>query len=127
MIAEDEFVLGHNSNRSENEPYGNDNIDLPYQNAYSEVIKIMNQWKKETKDIIDGHKRFFLSLHDCKAVSVMGMSYNDIDLPYLKKISTSVASNCRWILYYYSVSDLNNAKEVANKLGLKNYSTKKFE
>lgn len=126
MVTEDEFVLGHNSNRDENDPYGNDDILFPYQEAYSEVIKIMNQWKKLTENIIDSHKLFFQSLHDCKSVSVMGMSYNDIDLPYLRKVSTSVAPNCKWILYYYSKSDCENAEKVANTLGLKNYCKKKF-
>ncbi|MBP5456066.1 MAG: bacteriophage abortive infection AbiH family protein [Paludibacteraceae bacterium] len=123
----DEFVLGHNNNRDENDPYEKADTLLPYQNAHSEVIRIMNQWKKATECIIGSHKHFFQSLHICKAVSVIGLSYNDIDLPYLREISTSVASNCKWILYYYSESDYENAENVANTLGLKDYCLKKFE
>ncbi|WP_176969583.1 bacteriophage abortive infection AbiH family protein [Segatella bryantii] len=127
MVVGDEFVLGHNSNRDTNEPYGNDDILFPYQNAYNEVIEIMNRWKKATDSIIDSNKQFFQSLHVCKAVSVMGVSYNGIDLPYLREISTSVAPNCKWILYYYSKNDYENAENVANILGLKDYCLKKFE
>ena len=123
----DELVIGHGNPRDINEPFEDEEELLPYQNAYSEVIGIMNQWTKNPKSIIIRNKRFFQSLKNCKAVCVMGLSYNDIDLPYLKEVASSVSKDCKWWLYYYSDKDLAKAKDVAKTLGLNDYRFKHFE
>ena len=47
-----EFVIGHGESRNENEPFLNEEILLPYQNAYSEVIRTMNEWCKNPIRIV---------------------------------------------------------------------------
>lgn len=127
VVKDDEFVIGHNYYRDVNEPYGNDEKFLPYQNAYSEVIGIMNEWVKDPESIMIQHKSFFVSLNKCKAVCVMGLSYNDIDMPYLQKVVASVAADCKWYLYYYSKKDMVKAENAALSLGLKDYCLRQFE
>lgn len=123
----EEFVLGHGNSRDVNEPYGDEGQLLPYQNAYSAVIEVMNQWLKNPKGIIERHKDFFKSLSNCKAVSVMGLSYNDIDMPYLKEVAANVAQGAKWWLYYYSDKDYKRAMAAAGALGLKDYCLKRFD
>lgn len=123
----DEFVFGHDNHRDEEVPLLDDSILLPYQNAYSSVIRIMNEWKKSPKNLIEKNKAFFQSLNTCKGVCIMGLSYNGIDMPYLDEIVTNVAPNCKWLLFYHSEGDKNRAEAFAKDKGLLNYLIKKFE
>ena len=123
----DELVIGHGNHRDINAPYGDDEILYPYQNAYSEVIEIMNHWVKATDSIIFQNRLFFQSLHNCKAVYIMGLSYSDIDMPYLRQVLVSVNPDCLWLFYYYTPKDYQRANETAIELGLKNYRIKRFE
>lgn len=127
LIPGDVFVIGHNNVRDEDAPLRNEDILLPYQNAYSEVKRIMNAWAKDTEAIIKRNEAFFLSLKTTKVVCVMGLSYNDIDMPYLKKVASSVADGCKWWLYYFSRKDYERAASVAVELGINNYCLKLFE
>lgn len=127
LVKGDEFVIGHNWYRDASEPYGDDGQLLSYQNAYSEVIEIMNQWTKHPESIIASNKQFFRSLNNIKAVCVMGLSYNDIDMPYLKEVVTSVAPDCKWWLYYYSEDDMKMAEVAAVEMGLRDYCLRRFE
>lgn len=123
----DEFVIGHGESRNENEPFLNDEILLPYQNAYSEVIKTMNEWHKKPESIIKKNEAFFKSLTTCQGVCVMGLSYSEIDLPYLIEITKRVKPNCEWHLYYYREADRKNAETFAENQGLLNYTINLFE
>lgn len=123
----DELVIGHGESRNENEPFLNEDILLPYQNAYSEVIRTMNEWRKNPESIIKNNNVFFKSLVTCKGVCVMGLSYSEIDMPYLQAVANCVAPDCKWILKYFSGNDLKKAEIAAGVLGLKGYSINRFE
>lgn len=122
-----EFVIGHSHHRDVNEPFGDEGKLLPYQNAYSSVIGIMNEWNKGVEGIISSNQLFFGSLCDCKGVCVIGISYNDIDMPYLKAVSESVTPDAKWVLNYYSERDKENALKTVKILGLTDYAVKQFE
>lgn len=123
----DEFVLGHGNYRDEEAPLLDEIILLPYQNAYSSVIRIMNVWKKSPKNFIEKNRAFFQSLSACKGVCIMGLSYNSIDVPYLDEIAANVAPDCKWLLYYYSEEDKKRAEEFAKDKGLVGYMIKRFD
>jgi hypothetical protein len=127
MVKGDVFVIGHGNPKEVNEPFADESLLLPYQNAYSEIISIMNEWTKHPKAIIREHKDFFDSLNSCKGVCVMGLSYNDIDMPYLKEVAASVAPDCKWWLYYYSKDDMKKAEAAAAEMGLRDYCLRRFE
>ena len=116
LEKESTFIIGHGNYRDSSEPYGNDELLFPYQNANSEVIKIMNNWTKNQGIIIEHHKPFFMSLAKCKDVRIMGLSYNDIDLPYIKEVADSVSLDCKWWLYYYNPKDFIKAEETARRI-----------
>lgn len=123
----DEFILGHGNFRNEISPLLDERIELPYQNAYSEVIKIMNGWRKSPKQLIEKNNDFFQSLRTCVGVCVLGLSYNEIDMPYLDEVVDMVDSNCEWLLYFYSEEDKQRATAFANNKGLVNFRLLKFE
>lgn len=122
----DEFILGHGNIRDEEAPLMDGSIEFPYQNAYSEVIKIMNGWKKTPQQFIEKNSGFFQSLKTCKGVCVMGLSYSVIDLPYLDEVASIVAPNCNWLLYYYSDEDKQRATTFAYDKRLVNYKLLKL-
>lgn len=122
-----EFVIGHGNHRDEEAPLLDDGIMLPYQNAYSEVIKIMNVWRKNPQRFIRENKDFFQSLNTCKGVCVIGLSYSGIDMPYLDEVAATVDSNCKWLLCYYSDEDKKRAETFAQKKVLLNYTLRKLE
>lgn len=123
----DSFVIGHGGSRGVNEPFEDESLLLPYQNAYSSVIRIMNGWTKDVEGIIKEKQPFFDGLNECKGVSVMGLSYNDIDMPYLQVIATMVRPDSKWLLYYYTEEDYKNALRAASLLGLSDYKILLFE
>lgn len=127
LVAGDEFVIGHGTLRDSEEPFLDDAHLLPYQNAFSSVIEIMNEWRKDPEHQIKKNETFFKSLSTIKGVCVLGVSYSSIDKPYLEAVAQSVASDCKWILKYFSDNDLMNAENTANELGLKDCTFTRFE
>jgi hypothetical protein len=127
LILGDEFVIGHCNDRNVDAPLRNEEILLPYQNAYSEVIRIMNEWKKDSEYLIKKNEAFFHSLRTTRAVCVMGLSYSEVDMPYLQKVADSVAVDCKWWLYYYNDDDRLRADKMAVMLGLNDYCLRQFE
>lgn len=127
LVPKDEFIIGHGNHRNPNDPFSDDDLLLPYQNAFKEVIETMNKWRKNPTQIIAAHKSFFHSLNSCKGVCVIGLSYNPIDMPYLEQVAASVAPDCLWVLNYYSNTDHSKAEYAAKKLGLNNYNVTRFE
>ena len=59
---------------------------------------------KNVKDIIYLHEDKFSQYSDIKHFVVMGFSFNDIDMPYIKKIIevNKNISDADWTLYWYS-------------------------
>lgn len=127
LAPNNEFIIGHGNDRDAKDPYKDDSLLLPYQNAYSSVIGIMNKWRKDPQSIIASHKDFFTLLNGIKGVCVKGISYSDIDMPYLKEVAVNVAEGCRWVLNYYNDEDMAKAKNAAIELGLNNYSLVRFD
>lgn len=127
LIHGDKYEIGHGVGRDGNEPLRNEELLLPYQNAYSEVIRIMNTWKKDPECHIKNNEAFFQSLKTVQAVIIMGLSYNKIDMPYFKKVASSVPAGCKWCLYYFTNKDCDRAIIAASELGIKNFILKSFE
>lgn len=127
LLSDCEFVIGHNNGRDKEEPLLNEEILLPYQNAYSEVIGIMNEWKKDSEYLIKKNEAFFHSLKTTKAVCVMGLSYSEIDKPYLNEIAKTVPQDCKWLLYYYTEDDRLRAELFAKEKALQDFTIMLFD
>ena len=119
IVPGDEYIIGHGNYRDPENPFLDESVLLPYQNAYSEVVTIMNGWKKEPQKNIRNHDEFFKTLNKCKGICIFGFSYNSIDMPYLEEIVKNVDKNCRWVLTYYN----DNDRALADKFAKDNMIT----
>lgn len=86
--------------------------------AENAVCAFYDKMRKNTEEIIQNHSDFFRGLSDTDEITVLGHSYNDIDLPYFRKIAKSVGKKTKWTLYYYSDNDKINAKKTMTDIGI---------
>lgn len=86
--------------------------------AENAVLTFYDKMRKKTEDVIQQHSSFFKSISEVDEVLILGHSYNEIDLPYYEKIAESVDKKARWILYYYSEKDKENAEKVMRQIGV---------
>lgn len=132
----EELIFGHGK-KSENfnvkeALYGNENAFLSedeYGNiessevgheqfAESAVCVFYDKMRKHTEDIIQNNSSFFKNLSEIDEIVVLGHSYNEIDLPYFKRIAESVNEKTKWILYYYSEEDKDNADKIMREINI---------
>lgn len=75
---------------------------------------------KDTEKIITNNEGFFSSLSDIESVVCLGLSFGDVDIPYLKRIEKSVRLTTKWVVYYYNTDSLENFKSVFKTIGISN-------
>ena len=78
---------------------------------------------KDTDAIISKNDYFFSSLVDVNQVICLGLSFGDVDVPYLNRIQHEVRPETKWTVYYYSEDDLKRLKSVFGITGI----SRKFE
>jgi len=84
--------------------------------AEDAVCGFYDKMRKHTEDVIQNHSCFFEKLSEINEVFVLGHSYNEIDLPYFKKIAESINITSKWNLYYFSDKDKNCAEKVMKEI-----------
>lgn len=84
--------------------------------AEDAVCVFYDKMSKHTEKIIHNHSYFFNNLSDVDEVIILGHSYNEIDLPYFRKIAESVNKKAKWFLYYYSDKDKENAEKTMKEI-----------
>ena len=75
-------------------------------------VLFMTRCESIHDEIIKEYLDQFHKLSDVDEVIVIGHSYNEIDLPYFKKISESINNRATWTLYYFSESDRASAENL---------------
>lgn len=100
--------------------YGNiDSSEIGHERlAEDEVLAFYDKMRKHTEEIIQKNLSFFNNLSIIEEVVVLGHSYNEIDLPYFRKIAESINEDAKWILCYYSDKDKENAKKVMEEINV---------
>lgn len=86
--------------------------------AEEAVCSFYNKMKKQTEKIIQRHSCFFEKLSDISEVIVLGHSYNEIDEPYFKQITSAIPNTAKWTLCYYTDDDKTKAKKLMQKLNV---------
>lgn len=93
--------------------------------AEDSVCAFYDKMRKHTEEVIQNNSAFFSNLSTIEEVVVLGHSYNEIDLPYFRKIAESINDNAKWVLCYYSDEDKENAKKLMEEIkvteGLQEY------
>lgn len=86
--------------------------------AEYKVEEFHEKMRKKTEIIIEQNSYFFNNLIDVDEVIVLGHSYNEIDLPYFKKIAESISINAKWFLFWYLEEDKDNAGKAMNEINV---------
>lgn len=86
--------------------------------AEDEVRFFYNKMRKQTETVIQNHHSFFDNLSETGEIIILGHSYNEIDLPYFKKIAKSVNKKTKWVLCYFSDKDKVNAEKMMTEIGI---------
>ena len=69
------------------------------------------------------NESFFSNLGGVGEIVSLGLSFGDVDIPYLERIASQVKPTAKWKIYYYSEKDRRRLKSVFGILGI----TSKFE
>lgn len=117
----DNLVLGHRNDSYYPEwDINNEDCDI----RLLEADQIMEQHRlntqKDIESIISQNSQFFAGVDVFDEVYVIGLSYNDIDAEYLKKIVENGKSP-KWYFNWYSREDYINIDEYAKKIGIYDY------
>lgn len=86
--------------------------------AENAVCAFYDKMRKHTEEVIKNNSDFFDNLSTIKEVVILRHSYNEIDLSYFKKIAESINENAKWLLYYYSETDKENAEKVMEEINV---------
>lgn len=78
---------------------------------------------KDTDEIISKNSSFFSSLNSVDTIVSIGLSFGNVDTPYLMRIAEEVNPASKWIIYYFSEDDKIRLKNVFGILGI----SRKFE
>ncbi len=132
----EELIFGHGK-KSENfnvrqALYGNEDAYLSfdeYGNLESEevghekfaenaVCDFYDMMRKPTERIIEENSEYFKDLKNINEIVILGHSYNQIDLPYFKRISEILGKSVTWTLCYYSDNDIQLARVLMQELNI---------
>jgi len=78
---------------------------------------------KDTDKIITQNENYFSNLHTVDQIISLGLSYGNVDIPYLERITAAVDPTTKWIIYYYNDNDRKRLKDVFGIIGI----SRKFE
>lgn len=73
---------------------------------------------KDTGKIILDNEVFFLSLSGIDRVVCFGLSFGDVDIPYLKRIDKAVKTTTKWEVYYHDAESCKTLKRVFEAVGI---------
>lgn len=113
----DDLVVGHDCYAAPNPEYGGNQWEM--EEGVREQIKgAMNSNYKDVQSIISANAAYFASLSNVDHITVIGHSYNRIDMPYFRAIKDAVGPQCRWELCWYTDADKANADAMIAALGI---------
>lgn len=114
------FIIDHYKERAKN---ASEEFIEWEESICSATAKFCASLYKDTDAVISKNNAFFSSLKDVDEIVSIGLSFGDVDTPYLTRIAEVVKPTSRWKLYYYSQKDKIRLKNVFGILGI----SRKFE
>lgn len=96
-------------------------FDIHDELAWDEAFHQVAIRRKPVKEIIQQNEIFFNGLKNVSKVCVYGLSFSDVDIPYMIKIN-ECAPNAHWEISCFSESDRSKVQVFAAKYGVKDYS-----
>lgn len=89
----------------------------------SAIARFGESMYKDTSALMSMNESFFSNLGGVGEIVSLGLSFGDVDIPYLERIASQVKPTAKWKIYYYSEKDRRRLKSVFGILGI----TSKFE
>lgn len=124
-----DLVLGHAINPSRRQP-SNHGLDLEAQDTrVTEANDILDNYfsatYKPTLEVIKKHRGYFESLEGIDEIYVVGHSLSEVDIPYFVKIiDITGQSDPRWVVTYYTQSNLQEMKSALVGAGVPNHKVR---
>lgn len=109
------LVFGHNATLSDIEASIHNGNELE-EEARDEIVDLMADFIKPTDSIIQNNRDFFKKIENVKYVICLGVSYNDVDMPYFEAIRKAVGDGARWFCSAFSLADKKRLSEFKRKL-----------
>lgn len=103
--SDDDLILGSGISSGDifdNNFNGEYTGDEDHDNLISEVGRL----KKPVCQIIHRNPQVFKKHEEIKAITIMGFSFSEIDIPYLQQLNTLNPQVVKWNLYFHSLEDL---------------------
>lgn len=94
-----------------------------YKSIWNATADFCESLYKDSDAIIDENDDFFSALWNVNQVICLGLSFGDVDVPYLDRIQYEVRPETKWMIYYHSEDDLKRLKGVLGITGI----SRKFE
>lgn len=115
----DDLIFGHGESMEEEpeqDEYGDSNRTL-FTDAEGAAKYPFCALQKPVDDILNRNLDYFESLNNIEAVVVIGHSFNEIDIPYIQKIS-EVALGSKWVVSQYSETEGKSHARQSEKCGV---------
>ncbi|MCR5714824.1 MAG: bacteriophage abortive infection AbiH family protein [Bacteroidales bacterium] len=110
-----DLIVGHNVTRKPE--YEDDSMTF-INNAKEAICRIMNELNKNVPAVIAANADYFASLYNIEYITILGHSYNSIDMPYFQAIKNVVTPQCRWEFSWHTEGDKVNADAMIATLGI---------
>ena len=88
------------------------------ESIYEAIANYCEALYKDTNRIIAAHNAFFSNLSSVNEIICLGLSFGDVDIPYLERIASEVEPTTRWLVYYYGEESHRRLKDVFGILGI---------
>ena len=89
--------------------FENNADDYIVSSTRSSAQKAILEFKKPTEEIIEKCRIFFGCCRDLETITIYGLSFSPVDMPYLQQIvSHCDLHNVHWYIFYYSEKDYNS-------------------
>ena len=89
-----------------------------YESICNAIADFCNSMYKDVEGIIERNQDFFKRIEDVDRIMVLGVSFGDVDIPYLERIKSAVKPETKWYIYYYGDESKRRLKEVFGILGI---------
>ena len=70
----------------------------------------MLSWKKDVDMLIKQNHDFWERLNDIDNVYVLGFSFSDVDLPYIKKVASHVSMAAKWHIGWQADGEVKDSE-----------------
>lgn len=114
------YIIGHDNPRDVNEAYKDIGQYSFVQNAWSKIITWMNEQVKDCEYIINANQDFFKGLSNIEQVIVYGLSFYEVDWPYMSEIIKQIGKDKPWRISYHEKTDLIQIDSFVKAHDLKN-------